>query len=157
MKHVVLDTEVFRRENLAFDSARFERLAELVEESEVEVYITDVVDGEVRRAIANQIRAGVELLREEPTRRTLNILAKGAIPKLKDLLKAPKESELIETLIREYEDLLDRLDVEVISTDDVSIQTLRDQYFTKRRRSMSFPTRSPFSASRNGPRIVESR
>ena len=129
MKHVVLDTEVFRRENLAFDSARFERLAELVEENEVEVYLTDVVDGEVRRAITSQIHAGVELLREEPTRRTLNVLAKGAIPKLKDLLKAPKESELIETLIREYEDLLDRLDVEVISTDDVSVKTLRDQYF----------------------------
>src|SRR5216684_59118 len=129
MRHVVLDTEVFRRENLAFDSARFQRLAELVEEGEVEVYLTDVVEEEVRRAIVEQVRVGMQSLRQEPVRRALNVIARGTVPKLKELLKELDEAEIIKTLLQEFDELLDRLDAEIISTDDVPMKDVRERYF----------------------------
>ena len=86
MRHIVLDTEVFRRENLAFDSARFQRLAELVEENEIEIHLTDVTYEEVRRAIAEQVRIGMQTLRQEPIRRALNVIAHGAVNNFKYLI-----------------------------------------------------------------------
>lgn len=129
MKHIVLDTEVFHRENFAFDSDHFERLIDLVEEREVAVYITDVVDGEVRRAIETTVHQGIELLRQERTRRILNVLARGGVPKLKGLLDGAAESARRKELIAEYEELLVRLEVKEISTDHVEVKTLREQYF----------------------------
>lgn len=129
MRHVVLDTEVFRRENLAFDSARFQRLAELVEEGEVEIYLTDVVEEEVRRAIVEQVRFGLQSLRQEPVRRALNVISRGAVPKLKDLLKELDEAEIIKTLLQEFDELLDRLGAEIITTDDVPMKEVRERYF----------------------------
>jgi hypothetical protein len=129
MRHVVLDTEVFRRENLAFDSARFQRLAELVEEDEVEVYLTDVVDEEVRRAIVEQVRVGMQSLRQEPVRRALNVIARGTVPQLKELLKELDEAEIIKTLLQEFDGLLGRLDAEIITSDNVPMKDVRERYF----------------------------
>ena len=98
MRHVVLDTEVFRRENLAFDSARFRRLAELADENEIEIHLTDVIYEEVRRAIAEQVRIGIQTLRQEPIRRALNVIAHGAVPKLKELLGEIDESDIVASL-----------------------------------------------------------
>ena len=110
MRHIVLDTEVFRRENLAFDSARFQRLAELVEENEIEIHLTDVTYEEVRRAIAEQVRIGMQTLRQEPIRRALNVIAHGAVPKLKELLGDIDESDIVTSLLKEFDDLLESLD-----------------------------------------------
>lgn len=129
MKHLVLDTEVFRRENLSFRSVRFQRLAELVEEGEVEIHITDVVEEEVRRAIIEQVRSGLEVLRQEPTRRALNVLAGGGVPKLRELLREIDESEIISNLNQEFNDLLTRLDAHIIPSDDVPTKEVRERYF----------------------------
>jgi PIN domain len=129
MRHVVLDTEVFRRENLSFDSARFQRLADLVQEDEAEVHLTDVVVDEVKHAIIEQVRLGVATLRQEPVRRALNVIAHGAVPKLKELLKDLDEAALVESLLQEFEDLLERLNAGVISTDEVPMKVIRERYF----------------------------
>jgi len=129
VRHVVLDTEVFRRENLSFDSPRFQKLAELVQENEIEVHLTDVVEQEVRRAIVEQVRAGLQVLREEPTRRALNVLARGAVPQLKELLKELDESDIVKSLHKEFDALLDNLDANIISTDDVPMKEVRERYF----------------------------
>jgi len=129
VRHIVLDAEVFRRENLAFDSVRFQRLAELVDEDEVEVHLTDIVYEEVRRAIAEQVRVGFQTLREEPIRRALNVIAHGGVPKLKELLRQIDESEIVATLMKEFDQLLDRLNTNVIVTDDVPMKEVRERYF----------------------------
>lgn len=129
MRHIVLDTEVFRRENLAFDSARFQRLAELVEENEIEIHLTDVTYEEVRRAIAEQVRIGMQTLRQEPIRRALNVIAHGAVPKLKELLGDIDESDIVTSLLKEFDDLLESLDANIIGTDDVPMKEVRERYF----------------------------
>jgi hypothetical protein len=129
MKHIFLDTEVFRRENLAFDSVRFQRLADLVQEGEVEIYVTDVVEDEVRRAVVEQVRIGMQALRQEPIRRALNVIAGGGVPKLKDLLKEIDEGEIAKTLLKEFDELLDSLDATVVSTDGVPTKEIRERYF----------------------------
>lgn len=129
MRHVVLDTEVFRHENLAFDSPRFERLTELVDEGEIEVHVTDVVVEEVKRGVAEQVRMALQLLRQEPTRRALNVLARGDVPKLKELLKDIDEEEIVNGLINDFDQLLDDLEANILVTDDVPMKEIRERYF----------------------------
>src|SRR3712207_2421655 len=64
MANVLLDTEVFRSHQFDFGRADFKTLGELVAAEKVRVFITKVIDGEVRRQIEEESLHAQQALRK---------------------------------------------------------------------------------------------
>ncbi len=128
MFHILLDTEVFRRENLHFASKRFEQLAAFVAAQEATVYVTDVTIGEVRKAIASEVARALELLSKK-NRAALGVLVQTNEAGLYGLLKMPDKTVLINELNAMFDRLLRDLAAVTLSTDEVSVAELRKRYF----------------------------
>lgn len=129
MMHVLLDTEVFRSENLHFSSKRFSRLVELVRQDSAKVYVTDVTIGEIRSAIASSVRQAIEFLRPKSTRRILSILAQSETASVSGIVERLDERALIAELNSKFDALMKDLRTVIIATDSVSIAELRRRYF----------------------------
>jgi hypothetical protein len=128
MIHGFLDTEIFRRENLIFDAAHFQRLLELVTEGVLSVYLTDFVVGEVKSAIEKSFDEAYERLIDGDLRRTLAFVGLSH-----PLLKAKRHSQEVEEIVsrrlRDFDDLLVNLKARVVPTDNVRAEELRRRYF----------------------------
>lgn len=129
MFHILLDTEVFHRENLHFDSRRFARLVDLVKDNEAAVYVVDVTVGEVRSAITKRVHEAIEFLKPKDTRRVLGILVQSDHANLPGLLTKLDDGAIVEELRTKFDRLLEQLKVEVLTTDIVSVAELRKRYF----------------------------
>ncbi len=128
MFHILIDTEVFRRENLHFTSRRFHRLAELVREGHITVYVTDVTVGEIGRAIDTAVADAVALLKRKETRRILGILAQSDTERFSGVLSLNKEA-LVQDLSARFDRLLSDLKTVTISSDSIAISEVRRRYF----------------------------
>lgn len=128
MFHILLDTEVFRHEQLRFGSKRFRQLVAFVDAQEATVYVADVTIGEVRRAIATAVTNALELLPKK-TRAALGVLTQTGRAGFSVLLELPDESVLIEDLNAMFDRLIADLKAVTLSTDDVSVAELRKRYF----------------------------
>jgi hypothetical protein len=128
MFHILLDTEVFRRENLHFASKRFRQLAAFVAAQEVTVYVTDVTIGEVRKAIASEVTNALELLSKKD-KAVLGVLVQTNEAGLSGLLKMPDKTVLINELNEMFDRLLKDLAAVTLSTDEVPVAELRKRYF----------------------------
>jgi hypothetical protein len=128
MFHILLDAEVFRRENLHFASKRFRQLAAFAAAQEVTVYVTDVTVGEVHRAIAAEVSRALDLLSKKD-RATLGVLVQSDKAGLSGLLKLPDKAVLVNELGGMFERLLRDLLAVTLSTDEVSVAELRKRYF----------------------------
>lgn len=128
MFHILLDTEVFRRENLHFASKRFRQLAAFVDAKEVTVYVTDITIGEVRKAIAAAVTNALDLLSKKD-RAALGVLVQIDEAGLSGLLKLPDKTLIIDELYAMFERLLENLAAVTLPTDEVSIPELRRRYF----------------------------
>ena len=128
MFHILLDAEVFRRENLHFASKRFQQLATFAAAQEVTVYVTDITIGEVRRAIAAEVSRALDLLSKKD-RATLGVLVQTDKAGLSELLKLPDKAVLVNELGAMFDRLLRDLAAVTLSTDEVSVAELRKRYF----------------------------
>jgi len=128
MFHILLDTEVFRSENLHFASKRFRQLAAFAAAQEVTVYVTDVTIGEVRKAIAAEVSRALDLLSKKD-RATLGVLVQTDKAGLSGLLKLPEKAVLVNELSANFDRLLKDLAAVTITTDEVSVAELRKRYF----------------------------
>lgn len=140
MFHILLDTEVFRHENLHFSSDRFQTLARLVEDGEAGVYVTDVILGELANAIGTSVSEAVLLLRSNDARRKLGVLVQADKARLSGIVDELDEAALVQELHNCLTALLLRLKATTLSTDSISVAELRERYFC------SSP---PFSSARN--------
>ncbi len=129
MLHVLLDTEVFRHENLHFGSKRFRRLAGHVEKAEVAVYVTDVVVGEVRAAISAAVHEAVAHLKRKDTRRKLGVIARSEAANLSGVVARLNKQTIADELNGKFDTLLHDLRAVVLSSNDISVAELRDRYF----------------------------
>lgn len=117
MLNAFLDADVFEAERLDFDSPHFVRVAELVAAGAVQVYLTDVVDEEVRAAIAARVKTAVELLRRSDVRRDLHILG----------LPRPDARAVTAEATAKFAELRSRLRAVILPTDDVPIKAVRER------------------------------
>ena len=129
MFDILLDAEVFRRENLHFSSKRFSRLVDLVNAEEVTVYVTDVTVGEIRAAIRSSVHAAAEFLKPKVTRRLLGVIAQSELANVAGVIAKLDEAAIIGDLQEKFDRLLEELSAVVISTDDVPVAELRKRYF----------------------------
>lgn len=129
MFNILLDTEVFRHENLHFQSRRFLRLIDLVRTEAVSVYVTDFTADEVRAAISSAVHKAIQYLRTKKIRRILGVLAQSVNARLEGAVSKLDEQALVDELVAKFDGLLADLDSEVIATDDVPIATVRGRYF----------------------------
>jgi hypothetical protein len=125
----LLDTEVFIHENLRFDSRRFQELVGLVASGQVKILLTDVIVGEVERAIVNRVKDALSLLKQPATKRLFGSLAQSSNPLVSGLAARHNEGEIIAELRSGFGKLVGDLEAEIILTDTVKVAELRRRFF----------------------------
>jgi PIN domain-containing protein len=129
MFNIVLDTEVFRKEMLNFNASRFQKLAEFVEKRQASIYLSDVVVGETKRAIADRIREAAEYLRRKEVRRTVGYLQHSLSANVPGIGTNIDQESARKDLEASFEKLLVDLRATIICSNSVSVSELRRRYF----------------------------
>lgn len=116
MIYAFLDTQVFRRQNLIFNTEVFNRLVELVEEDRLTICLSDFVVGEVNSAIDELFDRAYQAFKVQETKELLLFVGFGEHPILKSGKGSAKRLEsLSQARKTEFSHLLSSLRAEIIS------------------------------------------
>ncbi len=128
--HVFLDTEVFDSNNFYFDAPVFRRLAQLVEEGTIIVYLTTITVKEIEFHIVSYIEEGIreiKTLQKERPARMLGLIPNSPFPLITRQFD-------VESLKRQaldaFHDYLKAVKAKVIPVEGVSIDKVFDKYFS---------------------------
>jgi hypothetical protein len=133
-RNVCLDTQVFKTNNFNFDSKPLQLLKDRVNDDRVSVYITDVVEREVRSRIRREVEASrswYNRIREEAR---ILLSARGtpfhALPKSLDVDSA------VDSICDDFDDFLRDAGVTVIKCGDIRAELILELYFEQKPLSM---------------------
>lgn len=129
-RKVCLDTQVFKTNNFNFDSKSLKLLKDRVSDDRVSVYITDIVEREVRARIRREVdqsRSWYNCLREDAR---ILLSAKGTpfhgLPKSLDVDSA------VDAISEAFDEFLEQAGVAIIKCGDVRAEKILEQYFEQK-------------------------
>jgi PIN domain len=126
-RNVFLDTEVFKTNNFNFDSQPLKLLKNLVSEDRACVFITDIVEREVRSRMKRELTNSQDWFKKlDQEARILLSAPSGA------LYKHPKKLDvtaLYESMDTAFTSFLETAKVEVLDCSGVSIEEILEAYF----------------------------
>jgi hypothetical protein len=142
--HIFLDTTVFDQNSHNYSSTAFQRLASLVNENRIKLYITDIT----QREIESHIRTHVEAAQDN-IRAALNghrFLKSVRHPSIDAVSNGIAVGEVIDALLGQFRGWLSEMSVTVLPTEHVSVKEIFDKYFdgsppfeAKRKKKAEFP------------------
>ena len=131
-EHVFIDTQVFEQAEFNYKSKPFERLIELAQSRSIRVHLTDITINEVKSRIKKQIPDAIEALRglrgKHEARILINV-SEGFKEVFYNRIRTP---EVIEVLIRQFDELCAQLNPDMIPIDGSSVNDIFDRYFNQR-------------------------
>lgn len=127
VRKVFLDTQVFKTNNFNFDTKSFQLLKELSNSDRVKIFITDVVEREVRARMRREVaeaQAWYNRLRQDA-----RILLSAKDSPFYSLPKKLDANAIADSLEASFDAFLSEADVEVIDCSTVSVGKILDNYF----------------------------
>lgn len=127
--YVFLDTNIYEESNFSFENAKFTKLKELVKEEKVVLLYNEVIYGEVRQHIENNIKEAVGEFNAA-------VKNKGFAPfrnsqGWEEHLSLLDEQKLIKQQWQAWDDFLKDCGAIKIPTKDVDVDAILDNYFKK--------------------------
>lgn len=128
-KNVFIDTEIFISNNFQYFSKHFDKLLYFLNNSEIKLFLTDITKREIESHIKSEV--------DKVTNTINSIKSKGYILRncrdidysnIFQFSKTDTEEELIE----QFYSFIKKGNIEILSTKEVSIDTVFDKYFTFR-------------------------
>jgi predicted nucleic acid-binding protein len=129
---VFLDTEVFIKVNFNYQSTSFKKLIELVEEKEVELYLTTITRQEILDNLAQEAKKAKSAFKQlhKEFRKKAKIL--DNLAELAQVLSFSFDEEKIDgELEQQFLNFLDEAKVNILSLEKVSSEEIFDKYFQK--------------------------
>lgn len=127
IRKVFLDTQVFKTANFNFNAKPLKLLKELSQNNRVEIYITDVVEREVRARMRREVEASRAWYNSMRKEAMILLSAKGtpffSLPNSLDVEKAA------DSLNKGFDKYLQSADVEVIDSSEVKAGSILEAYF----------------------------
>lgn len=128
--HVFLDTTVFDQNSHNYSSTSFKRLAELVAENKVKIYLTQIIAREVESHIQEEIESTHLEITAILNRRRL--LKNAEHPSISSIFEGIDSVEVCTHLIEKFRYWLSEMKSEVVPTDGLSVDEVLDNYFAKK-------------------------
>jgi hypothetical protein len=127
-RNVFVDTQAYLQQRLRFDHPTLKRLQELGHALMVHILSTDVVVGEIRKKVADQIKEATEGLTR--FRREAAIVRAYVPEKLAPLFEPVDETTLIQSGFEAWSAFLTEANVEILKASSVETTDLLEMYFS---------------------------
>ncbi len=125
--HIFLDTTVFDQNSHNYSSTAFQRLAALVNENRIKIYITKITQREIESHIKKHVEAAqlsiMTALNSHRFLKSVRHLSIDAVNKGLDV------EEVTKTLLKQFRDWLSEMSVTVLPVERVSVEEIFDRYF----------------------------
>jgi len=119
---IILDTNVFYAANFNYASKFFTSFLKNTKEKDIQIYITDIINFEIRQGIHNTI--------DNMDDKTIKALANSGLLNIETNINKAKNS-LIKILTDNFDNLIKDHDIEIIECDG-NIKSLLDLYFNQK-------------------------
>lgn len=126
-QHIFLDTTIFEQINHNYSSATFQRLATLVKEDRIKIYITNITQREIESRIKRHVETAQDNIKAALNNHRL--LKNIQHPSIDAINKGIDVKEVTKALIKQFRDWLSEMSVTVLPTEHVSIEEIFDKYF----------------------------
>jgi hypothetical protein len=130
IRNIFLDTQVFKTNNFNFESKPLQLLNRRAADHRVSVYITDVVDREVRARVRREVEESKTWYNR--LRREARILLSAKGTPFHGLAKSLDADAAVESILEDWEVFLEEAEITIIKCGDVRAETILDQYFNQK-------------------------
>jgi hypothetical protein len=127
--HVFLDTTVFDQNSHNYTSTTFKKLAELVKENKIKIYLTTITTREVEAHIKEEIEGAQADINAIFKKR--RFLKNATHPSVSMVSEGMKVDEVIYGLGEQFRNWMSEVSVELIPIEGVSIEDVFDKYFDR--------------------------
>jgi len=124
---VFLETQVFYTNNFDLKRTAFTQLIRRVEEDRVRVFLTSVTVGEVKRHLAERVRAAANAI--DKVKKDLRIFANSTVPEVKARAIGINRKEVIAELTAQFDEYLKRTKATIIGCSNVDSEIIFRKYF----------------------------
>lgn len=128
--HVFMDTSVFDQNSHNYSSTAFNRLAELVKENKIKIYLTTITTREVEAHIKGEVESAHSDITAVLNRRRL--LKNAQHPSLSAIVSGIDIQGISNDLLEKFRNWLSEMSVEIIPIEGLSIENVFDSYFSRR-------------------------
>lgn len=124
---IFLDTNIYDASNYSFRNALFSVLKGMAQKNELQLRITSVVEGEVKKHIESNVKNAAKGLLEAVKNKSLAGFQK--LPVYLDKLQIPAPNDWVKTALNEFEQLLSDCNAVRISSNGIDVEMIVEDYF----------------------------
>jgi hypothetical protein len=122
-----LETQLFCANNFDFDRTAFLELIERVKDDRVNVFLTSITVGEVKRHLSQEVRTAANAI--DKMRADIRILANSAKPEVKARAQRLDPKPVIAELLKQFEDFVKETQATLVDASKVNPEVVFQKYF----------------------------